>query len=490
MKKLMSIGFTIALLGIALSTFAQGYHVRIGTIGNSITHGVVLSDPATQAFPALLNNLLKDVYGDTCIVTNYGLTSTTMLKNGDIPYWECQQFRDYLSNVPEICFIMLGTNDTKPQNWDVHGDEYIGDYLSMIDTIKQRNPSTVFLLAYPPPAFYTQWGIRDSVIINGVIPAIDSVLKIVDAELIDFYHPLLDSGHLFNDGIHPFEQGNVVMADMLLERFIETDLIHKADTGNTFITQFETSLSPLRLGDSAVLSWTSINADSLLLDGIKVDQEGSLTIAPEESTTYKMIAYGQKGNDTLSLVQEIYVPELAKLTLNPYKVTRYAGDTVFFQTYYWDQLNRKITDTHYTVSWEITRGSGTTFNPSDTSIFFIVESMDADTSTLQASYEDIIGTAEIITRKTDAVTGLSQEALFKVFPNPADQVLQIQFLAPASKLEVELFDIHGKLVMKNSLTNVLSHQEVSLDVDNILRGTYLLKVSIGENFFVEKLSIR
>lgn len=228
MKNIRNLIF-IFLLSIAfISVYSQDYKVRIGTIGNSITHGVVLPDPATQSYPAQLAVMLEKMYGDTVILKNFGLTTTTMLKKGNVSYWNTQQLKDYLAFSPDICVIVLGTNDTKPVNWDVYGNEYLTDYLAMIDTIKQVNPSTRFILGYPPPVIEDRWGIRDSILVNGIMPAIDSVLTLIDAELVDFYHPLFESGHLFPDKIHPNVEGSTEMAKILLERIIETGIIHKA----------------------------------------------------------------------------------------------------------------------------------------------------------------------------------------------------------------------------------------------------------------------
>jgi lysophospholipase L1-like esterase len=85
------------------------------------------------------------------------------------------------------------------------------------------------MLGYPPPAYEDRWSIRDSIVVNGIIPAIDSIVKVVDAELVDFYYPLLDSVHLFPDKIHPNAEGARVMAEILCEKMVETDIIHKAE---------------------------------------------------------------------------------------------------------------------------------------------------------------------------------------------------------------------------------------------------------------------
>jgi lysophospholipase L1-like esterase len=227
MKKIRNLTLFLFIIPVCISAYSQDHKVRIGTIGNSITHGVVHDDPSTQSYPAQLAVMLEEIYGDTVILKNFGLTTTTMLKKGNVSYWDTQHLKDYLAFAPDICVIVLGTNDTKPVNWEVHGDEYLTDYLAMIDTIKQTNPATRFILGYPPPVIEDRGGIRDSVLVNGVMPVIDSVLTLRDAVLVDFYNPLLESGHLFPDKIHPNVEGSAEMAKILLDKIIETDIIHK-----------------------------------------------------------------------------------------------------------------------------------------------------------------------------------------------------------------------------------------------------------------------
>ncbi len=236
----------VLLITFALFDFAsytQDYHVRIACTGNSITQGVGLSDPSTQSYPAQLAAKLQEVYGDTCIVQNFGVSGRTMLKDGDFPIWNEALFRNSLNFAPDICFILLGTNDSKPQNWDVYGSEFYSDYISMIDTFKSRNPYTLFMIAYPPPAYDVVFDIRDTIIHNDIIPVIDSVLAHTDAELVDFYNPLVDSAYLFPDKIHPGIRGSEVMAELIRSRLIETDLVHHVFRYGTFRKGYKKQLN-------------------------------------------------------------------------------------------------------------------------------------------------------------------------------------------------------------------------------------------------------
>ena len=100
---------------------------------------------------------------------------------------------------------------------------------------------------------------------------------------MDFYYPLLDSARLFPDTIHPGIEGNVLMAEMLLDRIGESDLIHRAVTGRTFITSFVCDKELFPAGESAELSWMTINADSVFINGEPVDIEGSLQVTPADT---------------------------------------------------------------------------------------------------------------------------------------------------------------------------------------------------------------
>jgi len=95
----------------------------------------------------------------------------------------------------------------------------------MLDTFKTVNPNVKFILAYPPPAFEVQWGIRDSVIVNGVMPVVSALIEKNKTYSVNFYEPLLQSPLLFPDAIHPNAQGAQEMANILFDVLIETGLV-------------------------------------------------------------------------------------------------------------------------------------------------------------------------------------------------------------------------------------------------------------------------
>jgi len=194
--------------------------VKVACIGNSITQGV-----NTVPFPEQLDIIL----GDGWDVQNFGVSGRTLMRSGDYPYWNEAAFTNAMSFLPDKVIIMLGTNDTKPYNWDDHSDEFYGDYISLVDTFAQLESGPDIYVCYPLPSFSNLFDIRDSVIVNGVIPLVDSVIAHRDVNLIDFYSAFEGLRYLTYDGIHPTTTGNNYIAKLLFEVFTGASMVEVID---------------------------------------------------------------------------------------------------------------------------------------------------------------------------------------------------------------------------------------------------------------------
>ena len=208
MKKSLII---IILLFLLSSAWAQD--IRIACIGNSITAG------RYDSYPAYLDSLLGEGYN----VQNFGVVACTMLKNGDYPFWNEPKFSQVLEFQPNIVTIMLGTNDSKPLNWE-YKDEFISDYISMIDTLRSLESNPNVYVCLPPPAFSIQWGINDSIITADIIPMIKQIAEEKNTPLIDFYTPFVDKNDLFPDDIHPNSEGLLEFAKIIENILLKTAL--------------------------------------------------------------------------------------------------------------------------------------------------------------------------------------------------------------------------------------------------------------------------
>ena len=75
--------------------------------------------------------------------------------------------------------------------------------------------------------------------------------------------------------------------------------------------------------------------------------------------------------------------------------------------------------------------------------------------------------------------------LFILFPNPSTAIFYIQRQS-TEKMKISVFDITGKLVFKE---NNIFNTHYTLDLSNINKGIYFLKVNDGNKQFTKRLMI-
>ena len=180
--------------------------IRVACIGDSITAGAGVMDRRLEAYPSQLDNML----GDDHEVRNFGVSGATMLNKGDRPYQEQKACRSALDFNPDVVVIMLGTNDTKPQNWR-HKDEFAADARGLIDRFAALPSKPRIFLAHPVPVARPNFGINDAGV-KEEQPIIDSVAAEAGATVIDLYGPLADRPEFFPDGVHPNAAGASIIA--------------------------------------------------------------------------------------------------------------------------------------------------------------------------------------------------------------------------------------------------------------------------------------
>lgn len=185
--------------------------IRVACIGNSITDGYGIDMADEKGYPAMLQDQLGEKYN----VKNYGVSARTLMKKGNLPYVKELAWRDAKAFNPNIVIIKLGTNDSKPENWQFNST-YQKDLEAMVDTLKSLPAKPQVYLATPIPAFKGTWNINDSVIVNGVIPIIKKVAKKKRCKIIDLHTEYSQYGGLvLADGIHPNAKGAAKMADII-----------------------------------------------------------------------------------------------------------------------------------------------------------------------------------------------------------------------------------------------------------------------------------
>ena len=184
--------------------------VRVACVGNSITYGTGIADREHFSYPVQLQQMLGNGY----VVGNFGKPGATLLYKGHRPYVEQTEFKEALRFKGDIAVIHLGINDTDPRNWPNYRDEFVKDYLSIIDSLRAANPKVRFILARMTPiadrhprfqSGTKQWH-------DEIQTAIETVARVSGAELIDFHEPLYPYPNLLPDAIHPNPEGAGILA--------------------------------------------------------------------------------------------------------------------------------------------------------------------------------------------------------------------------------------------------------------------------------------
>ncbi|MEO3403698.1 GDSL-type esterase/lipase family protein [Mucilaginibacter sp. CAU 1740] len=190
---------------------------RITCIGASITYGATLPNPATQSYPAQLQKLLGKGYE----VSNFGVSSATLLRKGDLSYCGTEAYQKALNSNPDIVFIDLGGNDAKAIN-RVHLDEYEKDYHDLIRSFAQLPSHPRIVLLLPIPSFQKDTNqIYDKVIVNSIIPKMRNVAYDEHLELIDMHSLFVNHEDWMPDKIHPNLEGTTVTAKRLYDVIVQ-----------------------------------------------------------------------------------------------------------------------------------------------------------------------------------------------------------------------------------------------------------------------------
>ncbi len=211
MNKIIYAVFAFSALLFSFFGFSLQAKTKVACIGNSITYGFKLPDREHVAYPYQLQQMLGEAYE----VGNFGHSGATLLRRGHNPYHKLPEFRAALDFKPDIAVIHLGVNDTDPRDWPDYNDEFIRDYLAIIDSLRGVNPDVRILIAELSPLraghYRFRTGTRDWRL--EIQKRIRSVAEIAGVELIDFDTPLRDRQNLIFDNIHPNAEGATIMAE-------------------------------------------------------------------------------------------------------------------------------------------------------------------------------------------------------------------------------------------------------------------------------------
>ena len=181
---------------------------RVACVGDSITFGLGIENRKRDSYPAQLQAML----GSEVEVKNFGLSGTTILKNGNHPFWTTKAYHGAIEWEPDVVVLKLGTNDTKPMNWE-HREGLAKDLEDMIANFQNLDSAPEVFVCLPAPAFPGRWGIKDTVIKNELIPIIRTAAENRNCQLIDLYSALAGKKEFFPDKVHPNKDGAKLIAE-------------------------------------------------------------------------------------------------------------------------------------------------------------------------------------------------------------------------------------------------------------------------------------
>jgi acyl-CoA thioesterase-1 len=189
--------------------------INVVCVGDSITAGY--NAPPGGSFASQLSRLLGNKWNFHIL----GIGGTTMLKKSDNPYWNRPEYQQALSLQPDVVIIELGTNDTKPNNWNA--DAFATDYQSMITAFQALPRKPHIYLCLPPPVFPPGGYNIPTTGPGEVIPVIQKLAGQDHCDLIDFNTALQTHSEWLPDHVHPNADGGFAMAKIAYAALTGTD---------------------------------------------------------------------------------------------------------------------------------------------------------------------------------------------------------------------------------------------------------------------------
>ena len=201
-----------SLIVVALMLTAGTAQAKlVACVGDSITYGYGIANASVDSYPAQLERMLQR-FDTQWRATNFGVSGATLLRRGDKPYHGLSAYQMALNSEPDVVVIMLGTNDTKSQNW-AYKEDFVADYTRLIDSFATLPKVPEIWICKPVPVFSDNFGIRESVLTEELIPLIDQIAEQTGVNMIDMHTAMEGVGDLYADGVHPNAEGAGLIAE-------------------------------------------------------------------------------------------------------------------------------------------------------------------------------------------------------------------------------------------------------------------------------------
>ena len=194
--------------------------IKVACVGDSITAVSVDSDGARHSYIPYLQEALGEGYE----VSNFGNSGKTLLQdsaNGN-GYTLTTTYQQSLAYNPDIVTIMLGTNDSKAENWNRLSDQYEDELRALVQVYQELPSHPTVYIATSPTAHSTAHGIQQAILHEEIAPIQRRVAADMGCPLIEVHDATQDAADKFWDGIHPTEDGCVLLGGVFSEAIQDT----------------------------------------------------------------------------------------------------------------------------------------------------------------------------------------------------------------------------------------------------------------------------
>ena len=194
----------LAILLASLVSLGAAEPIKVACVGDSITQG--LGAAPGKSYPSQLQELLGAGYK----VGNFGVSGRTLLSKGDKPYIKEKAYQGALEMRPDIVIIMLGTNDTKPQNWKFE-KEFEADYRALVESFKRLDFKPRIFLCLPSRGPEKPGNIYEGDL-RKVRTRVQKLASSLGCKVIDMNAAIGKKPEMLADTVHPSTLGAAEMA--------------------------------------------------------------------------------------------------------------------------------------------------------------------------------------------------------------------------------------------------------------------------------------
>lgn len=189
--------------------------IRVACVGDSITYGHGVFNWKRNHYPSKLQRLLGKEY----CVSNFGVSSYCAQYDSSRPYANIQAYQDSIDFDADILVFMLGTNDSKPYNWN-GVEDFAKDYDKLLSSYLENNNDLEVYLCTPATAFDDDPSTLESTF--DIQPfAVEEIAQFVRDYALEKGYNLIDINNLtenrrdlfLSDLIHPNAKGANAIAE-------------------------------------------------------------------------------------------------------------------------------------------------------------------------------------------------------------------------------------------------------------------------------------